>query len=256
MIFIYAKKKNIIRIIVLLFIISAGVILFKIDIAAVFYNNKKIPIYSVDTDTKKIAITFDISLGEDNTEKILKILKDNNVKATFFVVGVWVDKYPEVLKKICEEGHEIGNHTNKHPDMNQIKKINLIADIEAADEKIKSITGNTTELFRCPSGIYNNNILGTIKEINKVCIQWDVDSIDWRNDGEIIEYRRVISKVKPGSIILFHNTGKYTPDNLIKIINKLQSEGYKFVIVSDLIYKSNYFINNEGKQIRNKDIVN
>jgi polysaccharide deacetylase family sporulation protein PdaB len=214
---------------------------------------KKLPIYCVDTNEKKIALTFDASWGQDNTEKILDILDKYNVKATFFLVGAWVDAHPDLLKIIYDKGHEIGNHTNRHPNMNTITKEKLIKEMETVDAKIIKITGKGTTLFRAPSGDYNDLIIDTVKSSNRYCIQWDVDSIDWKGEGADIEYERIIKKTKAGSIILFHNEATYTPQNLPRIIEYFQNKGYQFSKVSDLIYKDNYYIDNTGKQIYNKN---
>lgn len=216
------------------------------------FIGRRLPIYCVDTKEKKVAITFDASWREDNTDEIINILDKYNVKATFFLVGTWIDANPDKLKVLYDKGHEIGNHTNSHPDMNNISQDKLRKEIEAADEKIKKVTGAGTSLFRCPSGDYNDQIINTVEGENKYCIQWDVDSIDWRNEGAEIELNRVIKKTKPGSIILFHNDAKFTPKNLPLIIEYLKKNGFDMVTVSELIYKKDYTIDSTGKQIYNK----
>ena len=218
--------------------------------------NKRIPIYSVSTNEKKVAITFDTSWGKDNTKEILDILEEYNVKATFFIIGKWANEFQSEVKQINIKGHEIGNHSYRHPNMTVLANDKIKNEIISTDEKIFEITGQTTKMFRCPEGSYNDLVIKTAEATGKYCIQWDVDSIDWKEEGAEIEYQRVIKKTKPGSIILFHNNAKYTPQNLERIIKDLQKNGYKFVVVSDLIYKDNYNINNEGKQIPNKGIVN
>lgn len=219
------------------------------DIGVFNSSNRKIPIYSVDTKNKKVAITFDVSWGTDNTNKILEVLDKYNIKATFFLVGGWIDENPDKVKIIHEKGHEIGNHSDKHPDMTRISREKIIQDIDINDAKIRNLTGEGTKLFRCPSGSYNDIVIQAVKDTGNYCIQWDVDSIDWREEGADLEYNRVINKVKPGSIILFHNNAKYTPDNLSRIIEKLKKQGYEFVKVGDLIYKQNYHMDYNGKQI-------
>lgn len=211
---------------------------------------RKLPIYNVDTKEKKIAITFDASWGDDKTDQILKILDEYNAKATFFVVGAWVDQYPDKLKLMYDKGNEIGNHSNRHPMMPTISKEKMINEIDTTDAKIMAITGQDTTLFRCPSGEYNNLVIETVEGTNHYCIQWDVDSIDWKEQGAEIEYNRIIKNAKPGSILLFHNNAKYTPQNLSRILKYLKNEGYTFVKVSDLIYKKNYYLDGAGKQIQ------
>ncbi|WP_369705756.1 polysaccharide deacetylase family sporulation protein PdaB [Clostridium moutaii] len=214
--------------------------------------NKKLPIYSVDTKEKKVAMTFDVSLGEnDYTEKILDLLDKYNIKATFFVVGDWVDKNPDKLKEIYKRGHEIGNHSNRHPNMTNISQEKIIEDININEAKIRNIIGTGTKLFRCPEGAYNDKVIDLVEGSGYYCIQWNVDSIDWKEQGEDIEYTRIMKNIKPGSILLFHNSAKYTPENLPKIIKNLKEKGYKFVKVGDLIYKNNYKLDHAGKQISN-----
>lgn len=212
-------------------------------------HDRALPIYSVDTKDKKIAITFDTNWGTENMDKILDILDKNHVKATFFIIGAWIDKYPEETKEIYKRGHEIGNHSNTHPDFSYASKDRMIQEIAATDAKLMKLLGVSTNIFRFPSGSYTEEAVKTVQSTNHYCIQWDVDSIDWKEHGADIEYNRVMSKVKPGSIILFHNGAKYTPENLERIIVNLRAQGYEFVKISDLIYKDNYYIDNFGKQI-------
>lgn len=237
-------------VIILLFISSIVSIGVNYKSMGVFkFTHKKLPIYNVDTKDKKIALTFDVSLGDDNTSKLLDILDKYKIKATFFLVGRWIDDNEALVKEMVKRGHELGNHTNKHPDMNNITKEKLIEEIMTCDSKIISITGVSSKLFRCPEGAYNDLVLNTVEGTGHYSVQWDVDSIDWKENGVSIEYNRVIKKTKPGSILLFHNNAKNTPITLPQIIEKLQNEGYDFVKVSDLIYKDNYYLDAAGKQI-------
>ncbi|MGH4118565.1 polysaccharide deacetylase family sporulation protein PdaB [Clostridium sp.] len=244
--------KKVLVVFCLLFIGILGALgVYNTKISGIFFGEqRRLPIYNVDTKEKKIAISFDVSWGEDKTGDILKILDKYNAKATFFIVGAWIDQYPDKLKIMYESGHEIGNHSNKHPMMTTISKEKMINEIAITDAKIMSITGQGTTVFRCPSGEYNNLVVETVESTNHKCIQWDVDSIDWKEQGAEIEYNRIVKKTKPGSILLFHNNAKYTPENLPKILDYLKAEGYEFVKISDLIYKSNYYINGSGKQIQ------
>jgi polysaccharide deacetylase family sporulation protein PdaB len=214
---------------------------------------KKLPIYSVDTKEKKMAITFDVNWGDDKTDEILNTLDKYNVKATFYIIGLWCDDYPDKVKEIAKRGHEIGNHSNKHPDYTKMTKENIIKDLEIANAKILSLTGESPKTFRFPSGAYNDASVEAIESLGVKAIQWDADSVDWKANGADIEYKRIMEKAKDGSILLFHNDGKYTPENLPKIIEKYQSMGYEFVKVSDLIYSDNYYLDHTGKQILNRD---
>ena len=216
----------------------------------VFMETKnKMPIYSVDTKDKKVAITFDTSWGADRTDSILDTLDKYDIKATFFLVGGWCDDYPDKVKTIVKRGHEIGNHSNKHPNFTTISKDRIIKEVEITNAKILGLTGQTPTLFRFPEGQYNDLAIQTIEEGRLLPIQWDVDSIDWKGNGVEEEYNRVIKNVGPGSIVLFHNDGKYTPESLPKVIETLQKEGYEFVKVTELLMKENYYIDHKGKQI-------
>jgi len=246
----YIKKKLIVFCVIFIGI-SAIIGVYNLKTQGTFFGNqRKLPIYCVDTKEKKVAISFDASWGDDRTDDILKVLDKYDAKATFFVVGAWIDQYPDKLKSIHEKGHEIGNHSNKHPIMTTISKDKMIKEIDTTDAKIMALTGQETTLFRCPSGEYNNLVIETVASTNHYCIQWDVDSIDWREQGAEIEYNRIIKNTKPGSILLFHNNAKYTPENLDRILLFLKNQGYKFVTISDLIYKNNYYIDEAGKQIQ------
>lgn len=245
---IFFKKRNMAALALLLTAIIISTFINYSKTGVFLKTDRKLPIYCVDTKEKKVSLTFDASWGDDKTDKILDILDKYQIKATFFLVGGWVDDYPEKVKELKKRGHEIGNHSTKHPDMTTISRDRMVQEIAITDAKIRELTGEGTILFRCPSGAYNNAVIETVESTNHYCIQWDVDSIDWKGNGADIEYNRVIKKVKPGSILLFHNDAKYTPETLPRIIEYLKAQGYSFVKTSDLIYKDNYYIDSEGKQ--------
>ncbi|EPY6468687.1 polysaccharide deacetylase family sporulation protein PdaB [Clostridium sporogenes] len=211
----------------------------------------KVPIYRVDTKENKISLTFDVSRGDEYIEKILDILDENDVKATFFLVGDWIEQNPKKVKEIHSKGHEIGNHSHSHPNMSIISKEKIVKDININDANIRRITGEGTKLFRFPGGYYNDEAVDIVNKMGLCSIQWDVDSIDWKEQGADLEYERIIKKTKSGSILLFHNTAKYTPDNLPRIIKELKENGFQFVKVGDLIYKENYYIDSAGVQKKN-----
>lgn len=220
----------------------------------VFLSGKNnLPIYSVQTKEKNVAITFDVNWAEDKDKsmmKILDILDKHKVKATFFLIGDWIDDYPEQVKEIYKRGHELGNHSNSHPDMAKVSDERIKKEINITDGKITNLVGKGSRLFRCPSGSYNDNTINIAEKMGYYCIQWDVDSIDWKAQGADKEYNRVISRVRPGSIMLFHTDAKYTPETLPKIIETLESKGYSFKKISDLIYKDNFYIDSRGVQIK------
>ena len=214
-------------------------------------DNRKLPIYCVETDKKQIAISFDAAWGNDDTGTLIDILSEYKVPATFFVVGTWVDKYPESVKQLSDAGHQIQNHSNSHPYMTQISKAQMENELTACNEKIKAITGKCPTLFRPPYGDYDDIVVTTTEGLDMYTIQWDVDSLDWKDNATPDSIcKRVTSKVKNGSIVLFHNDADHTPAALPNILKCLKDEGYEFVFIEDLIYKDNYEIIHDGTQCK------
>ncbi len=219
-------------------------------------SDKKLPIYCVETTDKKVALSFDAAWGNDDTEELIKILAEYDAVATFFVVGAWVDKYPESVKQLSDAGHQIHNHSNTHPHMPQLSKEQMMAEITACNEKIAKITGKTPNLIRVPYGDYNNAVIETVESAKMYTVQWDVDSLDWKDNATADSIcKRVTSKVKNGSIVLFHNDAEHTPEALPNILKNLKEQGYEFVFISDLILKDNYEIKHDGTQCK-KDGAN
>lgn len=222
-------------------------------IQSVFNTKKELPIYYVDTSEKKIAISFDAAWGTDHTENILDILDEYDIKTTFFLVDFWVTDYPDIVKEIDKRGHEIQNHSTTHPKMTELSKEDMIKEIKTTEENIEKITGKKTTLFRPPFGDHNDELIKTLREIGYHGIQWDVDSLDWKELGVEPVVDKVTRNIKNGSIVLFHNNAKYVTEYLPLILEKLQEEDYEVVPVSELIYKEDYYMDNTGKQIKNKD---
>lgn len=211
-----------------------------------------LPIYSVDIDKKVCALTFDAAWGAEDTDRLIEILDSYNVKATFFVVGEWVDKYPDAVKKLSKAGHDIMNHSDTHKYMTKLSNAELLKEVENCSKKIEGITNKKVNLFRAPYGDYNGNVVNKLKDIGYYTIQWDVDSLDWKDLSADEIITRVTENTKNGSIILFHNAAKNTPDALPSIIENLKDRGFEFEKVNKLIYKKNYYIDNTGKQINTK----
>lgn len=250
-IFILSKKTGIFYALMVLSV-ALLVLIGRNETTTVSNTQRDLPIYCVDKsdDEKVVSLSFDAAWGNEDTEELINIMDKYNVKTTFFVVGGWVDKYPESVKQLFDAGHEIMNHSNTHPHMTQLKKEDMIKEVEECDKKIENITKVKPTLFRAPYGDYNNEVVSTMRETGHWTIQWDVDSLDWKNLTPDEITNRVLSKVKPGSIMLFHNAALHTPKALPKIIEKLQADGYKIVPISQLILKENYKIDSTGKQIK------
>ena len=256
-IFVITKKMGISLVLVLMLLLSL-VYIGKNEILPVSGAKRDLPIYCVQKseNDKVVALSFDAAWGNEDTGQLIEIMKKYNVKTTFFVVGGWVDKFPESVKQLSDAGHEIMNHSNTHPHMTQISVEKMKEEVQSCDKKIEAITGKKPFLFRAPYGDYDNKVVGTMREMGHFTIQWDVDSLDWK-DLSAAEIRdRVLKKVKPGSICLFHNAAKNTPEALPSIIESLQKDGYKIVPVSELILKENFTIDPSGMQIPNAPAAN
>ena len=212
---------------------------------------KELPIYCVDTDKKVCALSFDAAWGDEDTETLIEILDKYDAKATFFVVGEWVDKYPDSVKKLSKAGHDVMNHSDTHKYMTKIDNEALVSEVENCSDKIEKTIGKRPSLFRAPYGDYNSDVIKKLFSLGYNTIQWDVDSLDWKDLSAVEIYERVTDKTKNGSIILFHNAAKNTPEALPKILEKLKKDGFEFVKIEDMIYKKDYYIDNSGKQIKN-----
>lgn len=220
---------------------------------AVYFNQtvRKLPIYSVETKEKKISISFDCAWGVDYTDEILQTLKREKVSATFFAVEFWVEKYPEYVKKIIEMGNEMGTHSATHPYMSKLSKIEIENELVSSVKAIENITNEKVELFRAPYGDYDDLLIETAYSLGLYTIQWDVDSLDWKNLSANEIAMRVISRVREGSIILCHNNGLHTAKALPIILDTLKNKGFTFVPISKLIYHENYTMDSTGRQIEN-----
>ncbi len=210
-------------------------------------SSRLLPIYSVETDEKKIAISFDCAWGVDYTQKLLDIMAQNDVKCTFFAVQFWVEKYPEYVRKIVDAGHEIGTHSRTHPYMSKLTKTQIQDELRSSTQAIEAITKKQVTLFRPPYGDYNNLLIETCKEMQLYPIQWDVDSLDWKNLTAQEIALRIINGAKNGSIILCHNNGLHTWEALPMIFSTLKNRGFTFVPIGELIYKTNYTIDHNGR---------
>lgn len=216
-------------------------------------NGKELPIYCVECEEPKIALTFDAAWGNEDTAQILEILKKHDVKVTFFMTGGWVENYPDDVRAILAAGHDLGNHSENHKNMSQISDEEKKTELMKVHEKVRELTGYEMSLFRPPYGDYDNAVVKTAKECGYYTIQWDVDSLDWKDYGadSIIKTVCEHKHLGNGTIILCHNGAKYTAQALDTLITTLKEKGYTFVPVSELIYKDGYHMNHEGRQIKN-----
>ena len=213
-------------------------------------TNRDLPIYNVEKaeDDKIISISFDAAWGNEDTDDLISILDKYGVKTTFFVVGEWAEKYPESVKQLSDAGHEVMNHSDTHPHMPKLSVEDIKKEISNCDDKIEKVTGKRPFLFRPPYGDYDNKTVQALRELGHYTIQWDVDSLDWKDLSANEMYSRVIPRIKPGSIVLFHNAAKNTPEALPRILEKLQEDGYRIVPISELIMRENFYVDHTGMQ--------
>ncbi len=188
--------------------------------------------------------------GNEDTKKIMDILKKHHIHVTFFMTGGWVESYPEDVKMIAELGHDLGNHSQNHKQMSQLSKEECRNEIMSVHDKVKELTGKEMILFRPPYGDYNDALIETVNGCGYHAIQWDVDSLDWKDYGVDSIIRTVCEhkNLSNGSIILCHNGAKYTAEALETMISNLQGLGYEIVPISELIYQENYEMDVNGRQ--------
>lgn len=194
-------------------------------------------IAGTQTPDKVVAMTFDHSWGNTFTPAILDTLKEKNVKATFFLMGPWAKKYPEVAKRIHAEGHEIASHGHKHDNYGEKGADWVKADITTASNELHEVVGVTPMLLRPPNGSYNKESLQVTRELGMQTIIWNIDSLDWKNPGKEVIIDRVLKRLKAGGIILLHasDTPRQTADALPELIDRIRQEGYEIVTVGDLL---------------------
>ena len=210
-------------------------------------TRRSLPVYSVERDGKFVALSFDAAWGNEDTEQLIEILQKYDVTATFFLVGQWVDKYPESVQQLADAGMEVMNHSNDHAHFAKLSASEIVENINACNAKIEELTGVRPTLFRCPYGEYDDNVIETVQGMGMMAIQWDVDSLDWKGIDASEITRRVTSGVKPGSIVLFHNAAEHTPEALPGIIEQLLADGYTIVPISELLLTGEYSIDHTGR---------
>ena len=214
-------------------------------------GERELPIYCVETEEKKIALSFDAAWGNEDRLELLSILEELDLHFTFFMTGGWVESYPEDVRAILEAGHDLGNHSENHKNMSELSDEEKREEILSVHRKVKEITGYDMFLFRPPYGDYDNALIEVLKDCEYYAIQWDVDSLDWKNEGvdAILETVLEHKNLGNGSIILCHNGGEFTAESLDTLIVRLEEQGYEIVPVSELIYPDHYHMNVQGRQI-------
>lgn len=196
--------------------------------------------YAEDTSEKKLYLTFDAGFENGNTPAILDALKKHDVKATFFVVGTYIKDNPDLIKRIHEEGHLIGNHTYHHPDMSQIAtKESFHKELKDVETEYKNVVGEEmTKFYRPPQGKYNESNLQMAKDLGYHTFFWSLAYVDWyENDQPSKEeaFQKLLGRIHPGAIVLLHSTSKTNADILDELLTKWEEMGYKFASLETLI---------------------
>lgn len=247
------KRYSMIVLVVLLVTLSSVKYLSEYAKVSSNVNGRELPIYSVETDEKKVALSFDAAWGNEDTKTILEILEKHQVHVTFFMTGGWVSEYPDDVKAIQAAGHDLGNHSENHKNMSQLSDEEQKQELMKVHDRVKELTGEEMCLFRPPYGDYDDSVILNAKDCGYYAIQWDVDSLDWKDYGvdSIIDTVLNHKNLQNGSILLCHNGAKYTAQALEQIITGLQEKGYTIVPISELIYKDDYHMDVTGRQIKN-----
>lgn len=243
-------KKRLLGLMALVCAVAALCLLATQGISYVAANasSRLIPIYSVQTEKKQVCLTFDAAWGNEDTKQLLEIFQKYNAKATFFIVGDWADRFPDDVKALAAAGHSIQNHSNTHPHTPRLSGDAISREIQDCNAKLEKLTGKTPIFFRAPYGDYDNATISTADTLNMKTIQWDIDSLDWKDLIAADITKRVLKNVKPGSIMLFHNGAKHTPEALPMIIEQLQKDGYTLVTLDEMIMADNYTMDANGVQ--------
>ncbi len=211
-------------------------------------TKRLLPIYSVERQEKIVAISFDAAWGNEDTQNLIDTLQQRGLTATFFVVGDWVDRYPESVQALAQAGNEVMNHSSNHAHFSTLKEDEIVADVKACNEKIEALTGVCPTLFRCPYGEYDDHVIQAVSSMGMTAIQWDVDSLDWKGISADEIQKRVLRNIRPGSIVLFHNAAENTPEALPGILDALIADGYSVVPVSQILLTGDYTIDHTGRQ--------
>lgn len=229
MIYVFNKQK------ILAYFVSIAIVITLFSISGIGIANKKVvetssaisrllPIYNVDTEEKQIAFTINCAWTDEDIDQILEVLEEKDVKMTFFLVGEWIEKYPEAAKKIYDKGHEIGTHSQSHPHVNDLSYEKNVEEIEISNDVIEKVIGIRTNLYRAPYGEYNDTVIKAANDNSYYTIQWSLDTLDYEDLTGLEMWDRLDEKLKNGDIILSHNGTKHTADSLGMLIDKIKAK--------------------------------
>lgn len=246
------RKRTIVIILFCLVISLAVLYAIKGDVITVSGSVRQIPIYSVENTERNVSITFDCAWGAKDIPVILNILKEKDVKATFFVVGEWARRNPEETKMIVEQGHDLANHSENHFKMSALSNDKVKKEILDCTQTIEEITGKTTDLFRAPYGDYNDTVMSIARQNGYYTIQWSLDSLDWKTGITQEAMLERVSKVKDGDILLFHNDTAHTAEILGEVIDIIREKELNPVPISEFIIREDFEVRHDGRQMPKK----
>ncbi len=195
------------------------------------------PMFYVRTDKPLVALTFDISWGRATAGPVLDVLRDKNVKATFFLTGFWAKQHPDIAERIVADGHEIASHGDAHVNLSQYDADAIAKNIMTAHRDLEEVTGKQARFFRPPNGDYDDLVVATARQLGYETVIWSLDTIDWKNPGPDFMIRRVRDNVFRGDIILMHasDSSKQIHLALPQIIDDLRREGYELVTLGEML---------------------
>lgn len=206
-----------------------------VEEAEVLGNGQASPAEKLKADEKYVALTFDDGPHASVTPQILNTLKERHVRATFYMLGIQMDYYPDLVRQIDAEGHEIGNHSNTHIDFTKVSGSKVKEELAQTDAHVVHLTGKKPATIRPPYGAYNSQVLDIASQSEQSIVLWSVDSLDWKSRNPLAINQKIMSTVSNGSIILLHDIHQATADALPTLLSNLESEGYEFVTVTQLL---------------------
>ena len=213
-------------------------------------NGREMPVCSVETEEEEMALTFETAWGEERTGDVLDLLKEEGVRAAFFVTKGWMQDHPELIRRMQEEGHDIGTLGVSHEDLSQKTGEEQKSELAEAKQTAQE-TGISMELFRPPYGTYNDSLIRTAWEEGFYTIRWSVDSMDWKNYGpeSLIQTVTTRKEFGSGAIVRLNSEAEDTRAALKELIRTIRKKGYRLVPVSELIHRDNYHMDVNGRQI-------
>ncbi len=247
---IFVFSKNTVLILLIAVFISLSLVPVSMTVSRTSSENggKNLPIYSVETDEKKVALTFNCAWGAEDIDAILDALDTYDANCTFFIVGTWAEKYPEAVRKIKAAGHEIGSHGYDHGHYKKMTEKEIKADIDKAKAVLEKITGTACPLFRAPYGEYTDKTVSLVRDGGGQILQWNIDSLDYEGLSEKEMEARIVPCLDNGAVILFHTGTENTARALPYILKNIKEKGYTFETVGNLIHTGSYTISHEGRQ--------